>query len=64
MESLYAISQRRIAGVKTAFHRYLFDKIEWDDRLIAIKGPRGTGKTTMMLLAASRGGSCSVAKIS
>lgn len=49
MESLYTISQRRIASIKTVFHRYLFDKIEWDDRLIAIKGPRGTGKTTMML---------------
>ena len=49
MESIYTISQRRIQHVKTDFFRYLFGKIEWDDRLIAIKGPRGTGKTTMML---------------
>lgn len=49
MESIYTISQRRIQHVKTDFYRYLYDKIEWDDRLIAIKGARGTGKTTMML---------------
>lgn len=29
--------------------RYLYDKINWDDRLIMIKGARGVGKTTMIL---------------
>ena len=33
----------------TDFHRYLYDQINWDNWLIAIKGPRGVGKTTMML---------------
>lgn len=29
--------------------RYMYDKIEWDDRLIGIVGPRGVGKSTMVL---------------
>lgn len=29
--------------------RYLYDKINWDDRLVMIKGARGVGKTTMLL---------------
>ncbi len=41
--------QRRLAKTSLAFHRSLFDKIEWDDRLLCIKGPRGVGKTTMMM---------------
>lgn len=34
---------------KTTFVRYLYDKINWDNRLIGIKGARGIGKTTLML---------------
>ena len=33
----------------TDFHRYLYSEIDWDDRLIGIKGPRGAGKTTLLL---------------
>lgn len=49
MESLYNISQRRVQTTPTAFHRYLYDQIDWRNRMIAIKGARGTGKSTMML---------------
>ncbi len=31
------------------FKRYLFEHIKWNNRLIGIKGARGTGKTTMLL---------------
>ena len=31
------------------FFRFLYGKIDWDERMLAIKGPRGAGKTTMML---------------
>ena len=31
------------------FKRYLFEQIKWNNRLIGIKGARGTGKTTMIL---------------
>jgi predicted AAA+ superfamily ATPase len=33
----------------SAFTRYMYDSINWDNRLILIKGARGVGKTTMLL---------------
>ena len=41
--------QRRVAKTSTAFHRDLCRDIEWGDRLLCIKGPRGVGKTTILL---------------
>ena len=41
--------QRRLAKTSLAFHRSLFGKIEWGDSLLCIKGPRGVGKTTIMM---------------
>lgn len=40
---------RRLANTNLDFKRSLYDKINWDARLIGIKGERGVGKTTMML---------------
>ena len=40
---------RRLRKTSGAFHRYLYHEVEWRDRLLCIKGPRGVGKTTMML---------------
>lgn len=40
---------RKIAKVGTNFMRYLYAKINWDARIIGIKGARGVGKTTMLL---------------
>ena len=31
------------------FIRYKYDEINWDSRLIGIVGPRGVGKSTMIL---------------
>lgn len=49
IDYLYQISERKIATVETSFHRYLYDKINWDNRLIGIKGCKGVGKTTLVL---------------
>lgn len=49
MEKLFQRFNVRIQNVSSEFHRYLYDKINWSDRLIAIKGARGVGKTTMLL---------------
>lgn len=49
INSLYATSARLVRLVTTDFHRYLYYQINWDNHLIAIKGPRGVGKTTMLL---------------
>lgn len=38
-----------LADTPTGFHRYLWDKIDWRERMIGLKGPRGIGKTTMLL---------------
>jgi len=40
---------RRLSVVTSHFHRYLYDKINWDARMIGIRGARGVGKTTMLL---------------
>ena len=42
-------SDRLVSDVGMEHRRYLFPQIAWEDRLICIKGPKGTGKTTMML---------------
>lgn len=40
---------RRIQNVDLTHKRYLYNQINWDARLIGIRGARGTGKTTMLL---------------
>lgn len=35
--------------VDTSFVRYIHDRINWQSRLISILGPRGVGKTTLLL---------------
>lgn len=49
IDSLYRTSARLVRLTTTGFHRYLYNQINWDNWLIAIKGARGVGKTTMML---------------
>lgn len=49
MDELLELSERLISQVSFDFRRYLFYKINWDNRLIGIKGARGTGKTTLIL---------------
>ncbi len=39
----------RLESVQLQFKRFLFDTIDWQDRLIAILGARGAGKTTLIL---------------
>ncbi|MDR0833469.1 MAG: AAA family ATPase [Candidatus Symbiothrix sp.] len=49
MDSLFRNSARVLNAVTLHYHRYIYDSIDWDSRLICITGPRGTGKTTLML---------------
>jgi len=39
----------KLAATTTTFHRYLYSLIKWDTRMICIKGPKGVGKTTLLL---------------
>ena len=49
MDNLNRIYKKLLQETTSSFHRYLYDKINWDNRIIGICGPRGVGKTTMML---------------
>lgn len=49
MDVLLRKSKRKIQEASTSFVRYLSDEIDWTNRLIAIKGARGVGKTTLLL---------------
>jgi len=49
MEQLYEIFNRKLKSVPTAFRRYMYDEIKWHGRAFAIVGPRGVGKSTMLL---------------
>jgi predicted AAA+ superfamily ATPase len=49
MDKLFDISNNLIRNTKSNFQRYLLTEINWENRLIAIKGARGVGKTTLLL---------------
>ena len=49
MEKLFSFQDNLLKSVKTDFKRYLYDAISFDSRMVAIKGIRGVGKTTLLL---------------
>jgi len=49
MDSLYYHNDILSAKISLDFKRSLFDTINWDQKMIAIKGARRVGKTTLML---------------
>lgn len=49
MKTLYQKFEILIDNTPTGFTRYLYNKINWDSRMIGIIGARGVGKTTMVL---------------
>ena len=49
LQPLYDNYHRKIAKISLRFKRYLYGQINWNARIISIKGPRGAGKTTMLL---------------
>jgi predicted AAA+ superfamily ATPase len=49
MESLIERYRKKLALVQVNFIRSVFHKIDWTDRLIGLRGPRGIGKTTILL---------------
>lgn len=49
MQTLFEYSNRLISNVDKKFTRYLYNTIHWENKLIGIVGPRGVGKTTLVL---------------
>ena len=49
MDRLFEKSRAKISEVATDYVRDVHDEIAWDDRMVAIVGARGVGKTTLLL---------------
>ena len=49
MESFYRTHRYLVEHTDAPIRRALMDEIDWNDRLIGIKGTRGVGKTTFLL---------------
>lgn len=48
-ESLYAYMRLQLELTCSDFHRYLYNNVNWNARMVAITGARGVGKSTMVL---------------
>ena len=49
MENLIKIYKKLLKETDIRFQRYLYHQIDWENRIVGIRGPRGVGKTTLML---------------
>ena len=49
MEGLYQFMQKQLDATESQFVRYKYDAIHWQNRMLALVGPRGVGKTTLFL---------------
>ena len=49
MELLKQLSDSAVKTTDTRFLRYMYHLIPWENRMTAIVGPRGVGKTTLLL---------------
>lgn len=49
MEQLIQKHSRLVERTSTAFRRYMHSRIDWNSRMIGLVGPRGVGKTTLVL---------------
>ncbi|MDY5947391.1 MAG: AAA family ATPase [Prevotella sp.] len=49
MELLKQLSDSAVKSTDTRFLRYMYHLIPWENRMTAIVGPRGVGKTTLLL---------------
>jgi uncharacterized protein len=48
-DNLLEISHRRLNNIDTSFIRNIYYSIEWNSRMVLLKGCRGVGKTYLML---------------
>lgn len=49
MDKLYKYFLKLLQETNSELFRYVYNDINWDNRMIGITGPRGVGKTTMVL---------------
>lgn len=49
MEQLYEFFNKKLKETPIVFHRYKYGEIKWNARFFGVVGPRGVGKSTMLL---------------
>lgn len=49
MDKLFEQFQKFLSEVDTRFFRYIYSEMNWRNRMIGLTGPRGVGKTTLIL---------------
>lgn len=49
MEKLFEQFKKLLRETDTSFFRYIYSEINWKNRMIGLIGPRGVGKTTLVL---------------
>ena len=49
MNILFERYRKKLSSAQVSFIRNIFFEIDWTDRLIGLRGPRGIGKTTILL---------------
>jgi hypothetical protein len=47
--SLIEFMEGQLKQTTSTFHRYMFEQISWEARMFGLVGPRGVGKSTMIL---------------
>ena len=47
--ALIEFMEGQLKQTTSSFHRYMYDQISWESRMFGLVGPRGVGKSTMIL---------------
>ena len=47
--SLSTFMEGQLEQITSTFHRYMYEQISWESRMFGLVGPRGIGKSTMIL---------------
>ena len=47
--SLIEFMEGQLKQTTSTFHRYMYDQVSWESRMFGLVGPRGVGKSTMIL---------------
>ena len=47
--SLIEFMESQLKLTTSTFHRYMYDQVSWESRMFGLVGPRGVGKSTMIL---------------
>lgn len=48
-DSLVAYQNDQLQRIPKTFHRYMYDRLPWEGRMVGLVGPRGVGKSTLLL---------------